>query len=125
MTKILYEDVNLDEFNFENNNQDIYFKFIDTNRGSHVGGLKCRGVIYSYYLNCLDYSDENDRFPVFVSEVKKETINDISIEKMKAIGFYKWNEVIDLDEYFLLSVEGGQIEMNVVCKEVVSANTDS
>ena len=91
--------------------EDISFSFINMVNGKHCNTLKCADIIKS---SCE--SPSSLELPTFIGEVYCVKIT--KDEMAKTFSYFNVGEnSINDDDCYLLSIEGGEVDIDILCKE--------
>ncbi|BFT72379.1 hypothetical protein [Paenibacillus sp. P36] len=117
----IFSDVMLDKIKFIDNRQDIQFEFYDSENGNDLGKVICEKI---FLFNCHTAFEPNEEsFPCFVLDVNiHELENDDIVLKFKKYNYgYSGGDKPIIPKsaaYHLLKIEGGPIDITVICERI-------
>lgn len=119
LMKNVIENVALDEFKLADDNI-FYFNFLNTFSGRPFRKLLCHNVWKVIFETGMA---EDDEFPCFITDVKVLRLESNQIAN--AFNFFKYAyEIPDSLEYNLVSIYGGDIDIDLICGKIEIIETD-
>ena len=114
---ILLSDINLDKILFNETGSTIELRFIDMNEGLNIAAIKCISILAFNFQNCFD---DQDYLPCYVGEMECRKLSDSeAIRELEKLhyGFLN-NDVSSLGQLNVIHLDGGEISMRIVCRDV-------
>lgn len=118
----VFKDVMLNRVAFIDLKNDLKFEFYDSSTGNNLGEVICKNIFSFSYHTTFEPNEET--FPCFVLDVsasKLKSEDDVS-QAFKKLNFrYSYSDGLAIpksDEYNLFSIQGGPIDLTVLCKSV-------
>ena len=100
----------------------IKFEFYDAQTGIDTDNLLCKGISLFKYSSSLSLGEES--LPHFVLDVTCEKINKNNISSYLKNNKYSFNQqdgeptVYEKDFYYIFRIQGGAIDIIVICQEI-------
>jgi len=123
---MLLEDVNLADIYFYTDGKGMRIDFIDMYEGKPIAFMNCNNVLHFIYSN--DFDDRSHGFACYVGEVTLQSFasyQDIAhaFNSMN-YGFKRFdmdeNELGFAKELHLVSIAGGEVSIQILCKTLPS-----
>ena len=123
----IYKEVMLNNIVYERYNC-IRFEFYDAQTGNDLSSVTCNGIMLFRYSSTL-LSDE-EVFPHFSLDITEEKVDKKSIVEYLNKNNYSYYyadgvpSIPNSDSYSIFKIQGGQIDISVICMEALKTVCD-
>ncbi|MBN1786948.1 MAG: hypothetical protein JW806_00970 [Sedimentisphaerales bacterium] len=136
---LILEDVNLHNFEISQDGRIIILRFTQLNSDKLVAEISCKSVFVLQYHNAFESEDRHDGLPCYVGYVKREELSgEVLTNKLKNMGYgfiissdpatpnCTENKVFlpDSNNCHLLCLEGGQIDLEILCSKIEAVKNE-